>query len=98
MRHVVNLCDALPDNSKTNIRRNTKIGRIVPHDTRSFAHQFQSQKAEVQGHRPINAGTKMCHIFRTERPTNSNLVYGWTTKCRISDNARTSKVKCQGHN
>ena len=32
-----------------------------------------SFKVKGQGHRPTNADTQMCHIFRTVRPKNFNI-------------------------
>ena len=49
------------------------------------------QRSKVKVTRRFNALTVNAHIFRTGRPTKSNLVYRRSTKTRISDKRRDLK-------
>ena len=60
-------------NSRTESRRNTKIGWKVPHDKRNIAHQFQGQRSKVRVTDGVILTHKMPHIFRMVRRTKFKL-------------------------
>jgi len=85
-------------NSRTESRRNTKIGRKVPHDKRNIAHQFQGQKVKDQGYRRSSSHTQNAWYSPNRK------AYEIQTSCiggaqshASPATAMTSKVKGQGH-
>ena len=81
----------LAHKSKTNSRCITKIARRVPRDTWYITHQFQGQKVRVTGR--LTQTHKMCHIFRTVRPTNLSWCAHGGRRPASAASAMTSKVK-----